>query len=157
MRRIIFLDIDGVLVNIRSLKERSGRDAVADHKCVYALNKITNITGAKIVLASSWRFCGLEEMRLILAHWGVRGELIGCTPDLTMPPPTSDALYVGVPRSREIQSWMDENGKPDFFVVIDDDADAGIDGRQVITRFEDGLTESGAFQAIAILRSGGAA
>lgn len=149
--KVVFLDIDGVLVNRRSLKERSGLRAVADNKCVYALNHVTTSTGAVIVLASSWRFCGLEEMRLILAHWGVRAELIGCTPDLTIPPPTRGALYLGVPRSREIQAWMDENGRPDSFVILDDDPDADVDGRQIRTQFEVGLTEANAHRAIAIL------
>lgn len=150
-RNLVFLDIDGVLVNRRSLAERSGQKAVADHKCVYALNHVTNITGAKIVLSSSWRFCGLEEMRLILRHWGVIAELVSMTPDLTRKPADSD-LYVATPRREEIKAWLEQNGMPDRLVVIDDDADADLgDGRFVRTQFEQGLTEHDAHRAIAML------
>lgn len=156
--KAIFLDIDGVLVNRRSLKERSGMRAVADRGCVDALNRVIVSGGpgsfVPIVLSSSWRFCGLEEMRLILRHWGVWGELIGCTPDLTRVPSESGGLYVGVPRSLEIQAWMGVNGRPEEFVILDDDRDADVDGRLVATEFESGLTHADANRAIRILGGG---
>ena len=154
---LIFLDIDGVLVNRRSLAERSGTRAVADKTCVYALNHITTLTGAKIVLSSSWRFCGLEEMRLIFRHWGVSAELISMTPDLTRKPGDS-VLYIATPRREEIASWLMQNGQPACYVVIDDDSDADMgDGRFIHTKFDIGLTEAEAVNAIQILRTSEAA
>jgi hypothetical protein len=51
--KVVFLDIDGVLVTARTLKERSGKYKVADNKCIYALNHLTMMTGACIVISSS--------------------------------------------------------------------------------------------------------
>lgn len=120
---------------------------MADSSCVSALNYIVRRGGSvlesdqcRIVLSSSWRFCGTEEMRLILKHWGVAGELLDCTPDLTRSPESPGAIYVGVPRSREIQAWLDANEKPESYVIIDDDLDADIAGRLIKTQFDVGLT-----------------
>jgi hypothetical protein len=138
--KVIFLDIDGVLVNRRSLKERSGMRAVADHKCVYVLNHILDTTKAKLVISSAWRFCGLEEMRLILNHWGVRGEVLGITPDLTR---KVLGVYSAVERGEEIQQWLNETPADITYVILDDD-DPGDSwhSRWVRTQFESGLTEA---------------
>lgn len=150
---IVFLDIDGVLVNRRSLIERSGLRAIGDGDCVDALNHVTDTTGAEIILSSSWRFCGLNEMRLILRHWGVKAPLIGMTPDLTRSPTKHGELYVGVPRGREIQAWLDEaEVKPERFVIIDDDCDMEhLRGSLIKTEFEVGLTMMDALLAIEML------
>lgn len=148
-RSIVFLDIDGVLVNRRSLRERSGSKAVADPACVQALNDIAVPTESCIVLSSSWRFCGLEEMRRILQYWGVWSSPIGMTPDLTTQEPSG--IYVAAPRHREIRQWMEENGTPERFVILDDDRDAEIEGHFVRTVFERGLTQEDVAKAIEIL------
>lgn len=151
--KVIFLDIDGVLVNRRSLKERSRRRAVADPGCVAALNAILERTGAAIVLSSAWRFSGLEEMRLILNHWGVSPHLIGVTPDRTRR--EASGLYAGDPREAEIQQWLDEQkGLIEAFVILDDDGDMGhLAAHLVRTEFEIGLTPAQAEYAIAILEA----
>lgn len=63
--KVVFLDIDGMLVTARNLKQRSEMYAVAENKCVYALNYLTSITDSAIVISSSWRFCGRNEMNAI--------------------------------------------------------------------------------------------
>lgn len=147
--KVIFLDVDGVLVNRRSLMDRSGRDSVADSKCVYALNHITDTTGAKIVVSSSWRFCGEQEMRLVLAHWKVRAEMISITPDLTR---KENNLYVATPRGYEIQKWIDEHPEVTAFAILDDECDmAHLESKLVKTVFEAGLTEQDALKAIQML------
>jgi len=155
---VIFLDIDGVLVNRRALADRRaqklGYRYVADPPCVDALNAITETTQALIVLSSSWRFCGLEEMRLILKHWGVEAPLVDMTPDLTRVPIEDGGLYQGVPRGREIQAWLDAAEHPiTSFVILDDDADMEHLAPFLIkTEFEPGLTMEHAERAIAMLR-----
>lgn len=152
MRPILFLDIDGVLVNARSLRERSGRHSVADSNCVAQLNRVTNVTGAALVLSSSWRFCGLEEIRLILQHWGVTGELISMTPDLTRKSGEL-GLYAGVPRGREIQEWLNDHAHDGCtFAIVDDDADMEhLTPRLVRCEFAAGLTDGDADRLIMML------
>lgn len=153
VRLLVFLDIDGVLVTQRTLKGRSGLRAVADPNCVKALNHILAETDAFLVISSSWRFCGLEEMWLILTHWGVQGCVVGITPDLTV---KEGSIYQSVPRGREIQAFIDElaaNGRAVHgFVILDDDPDMEhLLPWLVKTQFETGLTMEHANQAIAIL------
>ncbi|HZC25018.1 MAG TPA: HAD domain-containing protein, partial [Candidatus Binatia bacterium] len=91
--KLIFLDVDGTLVTKRTLAERLALglagQAVADPACVDALNQLIAETGARIVLSSSWRFCGKLEMEAVLKLWGVdlkgwtfADQPIGLTPDL---------------------------------------------------------------------------
>ena len=80
--KLIFLDIDGVLVTLSDLSVRLKHEKIVNEKCVKNLNRIIIETGAKIVISSAWRFNGLNEMRCILKFWGVLGEVIGATPDL---------------------------------------------------------------------------
>lgn len=147
MSNIIFLDIDGVLVNRASLRQASGLRASADPKCVSALNKIIAETDAKIVVSSTWRRSGVNFVIQKLRSWGVSGDIVGLTPVLNV---------VNVERGNEIQTWIDENtqlGKIiTSFVILDDDDDMlHLTNRLVQTVFEDGLTESDADRAIGIL------
>ena len=154
--RILFLDIDGVLVNARSLIERRAKEKQGEEACVEQLNRITDTTGAVIVVSSSWRFSGLNEMRLILNYWGVTGEVIDITPDLCRK--NSDGIWVSQPRGLEILLWLhqyeEKGGRVDSFVILDDDADMdSIGHRHVQTKFEDGLTETDADKAIELLNT----
>jgi hypothetical protein len=152
---VVFLDIDGVIVNRMTLKGRSGLRAVADPACVECLNRITEATAAAIVLSSSWRFCGIEEMRLILTHWGVEAPLVSMTPDLTRQPEVPGGLYTGVPRGREIQAWIDEHGRPKGFAIIDDNADMEhLSHYLVKTESRDGLMPKDIDLAITLIKRG---
>ncbi len=112
-------------------------------EAVAHLNMITEATGAKLVISSSWRIGSRRKNQLPL-HFkleGVRGEVIGMTPSL-------DGS-----RGSEIQAWLDEN-PVEKFVIIDDDSD--MDDLihflvQVDSGMENGLTETQALEAIRIL------
>lgn len=146
----IFLDIDGVLVNRRSLKGNSGMRAKADPKCVYALNWLTEITGAGIVVSSTWRSLGLLEMRTILKQaWGVTGAIVGMTPHLSR-------LGFESSRGHEITAYLNSSSATASpFVILDDDSDMGVLAPWLVrTEFEAGLTEHDARKAIGILESG---
>jgi len=148
--KVIFLDIDGVLVNRESLRKNSGFKAVGNQGCIRVLNKILGQTGAVIVISSSWRlFYSLDELRLILKTWGVSGEIIDKTPDLS-------AYYRDrwdVPeRGDEIWSWLGRHREVTSFVVIDDDMDMNrVVDKLIRTEFEIGLTENDGDKAIEIL------
>lgn len=148
--KVIFLDIDGVLVTARTLKQRHGRDKVADNKCVYALNWITRLTGASIVVSSSWRFCGLNEMQRILDFWEVEARIVGMTPDLTRK--DSTGIYHGIARGHEIQAYLDSSPEIERFVILDDECDmCHLEPFMVKTKFDCGLTEAEAQRAKEIL------
>ena len=69
VRPVVSLDIDGVIKPLMWGK--------ADPAMVAALNRITDTTGAAIVVHSSWRYhFDLDELRTRLAEMGVTGEVL---------------------------------------------------------------------------------
>lgn len=153
--RIIFLDIDGVLVNLSCYGNGQTSDVYtrADARAVAALNSITDATGARIVVSSVWRLGGLKKIRDILRAWGVTGKVIACTPDLARPAERGK-LWVAVQRGDEIQAWLDsyKRSPVESFCIIDDDADMKhLAGRLIQTDFTDGLTTAHAERAIEML------
>lgn len=159
--KIIFLDIDGVLVNRKSLmhRPRPHPHSNADPDCVAALNRIISATGADIVVSSTWRIgCMLADLRgIINSHFGVVGSVIDKTRRMT-----TRKLFEGHPgmvevsaeRGDEIDYWLrsDHRWPIESFVILDDDDDMGIHkGRLVKTEFEVGLTMADAERAICML------
>lgn len=149
--KVIFLDFDGVLINHKSWYVRSGGHATGDPPCVVELNRITDLTGARIVISSSWRIgTSVAELRSILLSWGVTGKVIGKTPRLLI---ESGTLCIAQPRGSEIQSWIDKCERVERFVILDDDSDMGpLTPFLVKTKFETGLTTADANRAIAVLQ-----
>jgi hypothetical protein len=139
--RVIFLDIDGVLVNQRSLAHASGMRAKADAGCVAVLNHIVARTNASIVVSSTWRMGGLHFVKKTLRLWGVSGRVIDRTPQLR-----------SVERGEEIAAWLSDVTDIESFVILDDDDDMlHLSGNLVQTEFAKGLTVQDAERAIAIL------
>lgn len=158
--KIIFLDVDGVLINRASflppLKVQGVR-AGPDPACVEQLNRVVRETGAHIVLSSTWRY-GLKavECRELLFGWGVIALVIGPTPRLTKPKEFSGQMIeVSATRGSEIAKWLETEGERldvDSFVILDDDSDMdGLTPRLVRTNFEPGLTQDDAGRAIEML------
>ncbi len=161
--KIIFLDIDGVLVNRKSLMERPRphRHSNADPDCVAALNHIAAETGAGIVVSSVWRIgrTRADLREIVNSHFGVIGSVLDKTPHMTTKKDfgTLMAIEVSAERGDEIDYWLrsDHRWPIESFAILDDDDDMGIHkGRLVKTEFEPGLTMADAERAIRILNHG---
>ena len=143
-RRVIFLDIDGVLNSAPFLGEGADLpwEAMIDPRAVARLNALVRATGAAIVVSSSWR-CHVPLARIarILGDHGFDGEIIGATPRR----PSS--------RGAEIQAWLDEAADgPDAFVILDDVSDMGpLTPHLVLTSFDEGLLDAHVADAAARL------
>ena len=72
MRKILFLDIDGVLNTGSHLSQDKYGDGF-NPKAVANLAKIVDATGADIVISSSWKFMGLSALEQM---WLDRGFTI---------------------------------------------------------------------------------
>jgi HAD domain in Swiss Army Knife RNA repair proteins len=161
--RLVFLDIDGVL-NLGWVPG-IGFDW-REHSCVEALNQILEATDAVLVISSSWRLFETQEdlKRILLAEWGIRGEIVGATPEINF----HDAdLEADLPDARitEIRAWLnqaDRDGWVESFVVLDDQnirldvnnetkSDAEIETRFLQTDMTRGLTQEHVPLAIAHL------
>ncbi|MFW6246986.1 MAG: HAD domain-containing protein [bacterium] len=108
--KVIFLDIDGVLCVIPTGFDEFG--ALFHKRFEDNLKWIIEETNAKIVISSTWRLAGLEEMKEMWKHRNLAGEVIDITPFGGM-----DNI-----RGDEIQVWSDNNNTENY-VIIDDDTD----------------------------------
>jgi hypothetical protein len=153
MTRRIMLDVDGVLCTYPV--SPSGRECVADPRCVAVLNEITSKSGAVIVVTSSLRFQGEAWIRAKLERWGVTGTIEGCTPRL---PESVDRMGINGIRTYEIVAYSsivndNKNSGDDGFVVIDDERSL-VDGlwhRVVCPNRAKGLEEHHVERALRIL------
>lgn len=154
--KIIFLDFDGVLNNHKWLtrKDRINlkwpiRDICPDN--VKALNRITELTGAKIVITSTWRLGHTDNgLRELFNEAGITGEMVGQTAVLDVVSGQYD-----LPRGCEIDQFIQtmDRGLVDTYVILDDDADMLYKQRdnfiQVNGKY--GLTADEVLKAIDIL------
>lgn len=136
MKKIIFLDFDGVLntehnQNMLLYKGKVWKDkhgAFFDPKAAAELNRIIEETKADIVIESSWKYLGLEAMRQMWRDRNMPGNVIDVTPSSAsnnwllnanldeMDP--AHTQWKGV----EIASWIAENlHDEDRYVIIDDE------------------------------------
>ena len=137
-RRVIFLDIDGVLAPIRRWDRYEGLDPA----CIQVLNEIVEQGEADVVVSSTWRYGrGVDDLQTILEAQGFIGCVIDKTPvDLG-----------GVSRGDEIAAWLAEH-PVDGYVIIDDHVDMGdLRAHLVLTNPARGLQPDDRPPAVAIL------
>ncbi len=143
-RKIIFLDIDGVMNNVGTRpKNARGLIDYLDARNVAALNEVVRATGAVVVVSSTWRLSTpFAELQASFAGAGCVAELIDVTPDLD-----SGA------RGREVAAWLAAQSEPPArFVVLDDEFDMpDFPDRLVRTRKLHGLCDSDVREVIALL------
>ena len=152
MRRIIFLDFDGVLNTeyYQGLLQFQGEQwqdqygAFFDPRAVRQLKRVIDTTGADIVVESSWKYLGLEAMQELWRVRNLPGRVIDITPSLTD----------NASKGEEIAAWLSEYATPDTRYVIIDDEYVVLDTQIpyfILTNPYEGLTEEQANRAISIL------
>jgi hypothetical protein len=117
--KIIFLDFDGVLqINRSRSKPYQPGSPTFDRESVSNLNRLIELTDAKIVVSSSWRLDSDLPLQRLLEFEGVKGEVVGQTPYLGLG-------YHG--RGAEIYAFLREDNLPiEHFVILDDDIEHDI-------------------------------
>lgn len=157
--KLIFLDVDGVLNRVSTSERFEGCIFVEEQKVPY-LKELVDVTGAQIVLTSTWRrgwYClengmdqtasDTEDIRFFkalqnkLREYGI--ELLGYTDDFG-------------PRGKEIEKWLSEwNGEAvESFVILDDMEARELQpyaDRLIQTYFYEGLTLEHVHKAIGML------
>lgn len=160
MRKIVFLDIDGVLNSMDYFgrtKDCKGYTEINPEK-VKLLKEIIDRTGAEIVLSSTWRDLGKRKnepehpmytyLTDTLREYGMK--IIDYTP------------YIGQDRPKEIKAWLNNQQDKDVrFVSLDDDFpkqkydEVGIGDFLVRTSFyekDGGLRKEHVEKAVEILK-----
>lgn len=168
MKKIIFLDIDGVLATPEYLKD--GLWALNPDK-QEMLGKILSETNADIVLSSSWRQNTLEETKIHMESEGFlfTDKLIGITIRAYQWLEKGTGIHLSIPRGVEIKQWIDanihsDNGKNwkrlivdrDYtYLILDDEGDMLLEHKNnfVRTNSDIGLTDDDVLKAISILNA----
>ena len=164
MKKIVFLDIDGVLnterwytqMNKSTPKDRFGY--AFDPVAVDNLYKIIAGSDADIVVSSSWKCFGLNGIQEMWKERNLPGNVIGVTPntisDEMLLNMNLDELDEVAIRGREIEEWLSLHGKNvDNFVILDD-IDSFLTSQKthlVLTNPIVGITEEDATKALSIL------
>jgi hypothetical protein len=115
--KVIFLDIDGVLNVIPTKFDKWGAYFGPDDHFVKNLKRIIDETGAKIVITSTWRMSGLQNMLDMWKGRNLPGEVVGITPNHMMKTGTT------LQRGKEIDEWISLSKEVENYVIIDDDND----------------------------------
>ena len=119
MKKILFLDFDGVLVTDRYQTQLMDDGvqlhvdeygAKFDPVCVENLRQIIDNTDAGIVVTSTWKMeRGLSGIQKMWQARNLPGKVIGVTPDI-------DPIH----RGNEIEAWLDACGEECRYAIIDD-------------------------------------
>jgi predicted phosphatase len=162
MRRLIFLDVDGVLNSHHFLKAQSERlsrestlrtwddrdEDMIDPAAVKLLAELVQRSGAFLVLSSSWRITRrLSHMRELLAGKGFPAPV----PFIDKTPSTQKQ------RGYDIQAWLDSElaqGRlwPDGMVILDDSSDmVHLEPWLVRTEYPKGLQAEHVEKALEVL------
>ncbi len=163
-KKVIFLDIDGVL-NTKDWHCRMTKDTPHDEFgfafdpiAVSNLAHIIDETGAVIVISSSWKFHGVSKLRKMWAIRNLPGEILDITPntvsDEMLLNADLDKVELGVCRGNEIKEWLTmHKGEVSNYVIIDDYDDLlpEQENYTVITNTLIGISEFDAEKAIKIL------
>lgn len=146
-RRLIFLDIDGVMNSNRYYTSMKAEEVWARHDeygdgfdetSAKFMNMLIDESGADVVISSTWKGQGLDKMRAMWKKRGMSGNVVGITPDIVL----RRNYDVSVPRGLEIKEYyqtvhkfrhrtydapfLDEMRKEsdlESYVIIDDDQD----------------------------------
>lgn len=163
-KKILFLDLDGVLNTARWHEQAKGDQLKDDYGYTFDPTAVANLaqiierTGADIVISSSWKCMGLSQMEDMWEDRNLPGKIIGITPNSV-----SDELLLDVDidsidlfhiRGEEIKEWLTTYGKNVSHYVIIDDMDHMLPEQQshfVQTNPEVGITEDDANKAITIM------
>lgn len=148
---IILLDVDGVLNNRHTRTRTSDGWCFVDDTLVARLHRLVDLTGARIVLSSTWREgwhqedeslndISFNELRVKFQEFDI--EIFDRTGDMRMH------------RWQSIREWFEQPREEsiEHFVIIDDWDDMGeFSDHLVWTNPSNGLTEEDVQEAIRIL------
>ncbi len=118
MRKIIFLDFDGVMVTEKYLEQlmadgysiEDDYGSFFDSNCVKNLKEIIDFTDAGIVVTSTWKMnMGLDGIQAMWETRNLPGKVVGITPDI-------DPVH----RGDEIAAWLATQTGAVRYAIIDD-------------------------------------
>lgn len=153
-RKIVFLDVDGVICLNWSRQPKMCDVATSN------LKRLVDEAGAEIVLSSTWRMTDhlFWEISEYLSKTGLRiadqtpvmerAQLVAAVPEAE----TLEGLpFYALERAIEIRHWLSDNRWDVASWIALDDLDLPLGDRLIRTTFEDGLTAQHTARGIARL------
>ena len=114
--KVIFLDIDGVMITgAYRVQSNTYTGNAFDPSCVAYLNELLDLTGASIVITSTWRIGrSLQQLQGLFRDNGINKGVVGQTP----------VIEYGT-RGQEIQQYiyesrLDPEHEVKRFIILDD-------------------------------------
>jgi len=162
-RRYLLLDVDGVLNSEEYFHRRDDSEpwplSDLDPKACALLSEMVDRLEVQIVLSSTWRHRGLEQVAYLLGQRNFHHPLIDGTPYIGPVEAGSDYVRSETQRGLEIEWWLlthvpREELADTRIIILDDDSDMGrLKPWLVHTRWEQGvLPEHEALMAEALSR-----
>ena len=151
MQRIIFLDIDGPVINTPCYwvdTEASLQRSVMNTQAIGILNKLAKLSGARIVTNSTHNNHPVREtgrsLKDDLIKWGLKEEFLHENWRTTFPWPDleSDPLFPTHRRLRGIMEWEIANGIADWIAFDDEPFVDASDTRLFVINFDYGIDYS---------------
>lgn len=146
--KILFLDIDGVILSGRALWATNDHTHL-EAEAIKMLNEVCERTGALVVVSSTWRRDARCRSRLLDAGFTGRFHRDWRTPL----PHEVAAKWRSRNRGGEIADWLSRHREVSRYAIIDDDSDMLPKQKRafVQTVFADGITAAHVEQLVAIL------
>lgn len=168
MKKVLFLDLDGVLNterNVRAL-QNEGKPVTDEYGYLFdeaAVNNLALIikqTGARIIISSSWKFLGLDKLQSMWEKRKLAGKIVGMTPNkssddflLDVDLEKSDDIYL-MCKGQEIKEWLAGNADANIRYAILDDEQCVLEEQKahfVQVDSRTGITEENAVDVIRML------
>jgi HAD domain in Swiss Army Knife RNA repair proteins len=153
--RVLFLDIDAVLIGARAMELLPNRAAKGiwaddppprfDVEAVNALNQIVLRSGATIVIASSWAVIGRERTERLLADNDVAAALHEDWRTRSFP---------SFDRRIEILDWLDSHQQIREWTAIGEDLSIGALGKGYLVKDPDGLVQADVAPILSLVGEG---
>jgi len=149
-KRVLFLDVDGVLNNEAAFLRRQKDDL--DPDCLKRFFELVERTGCTVVLSSSWR--NLTHCEERLERNGVTKTFHpsdGRTPRLNTV--QKNGIWISRIRGDEIHDWLARHPEVSIYAIVDDESDMRPEQEAffVQTDFKTGLTDKHVERLVAIL------
>ena len=170
MKKVIFLDFDGVLntENYQAQLYRDGKPQWDDFGQVFDPEAIENlkmvldaVPDALLVINSSWKLEGFGKMKELWKKRGLPGQIHGITPDyvpdlLNIDLEDYDNIAMLAGKGNEVKQWL-ENNAPEgcLYVIIDDVPDFFPEQEAHLVRTDPrvGIRMEDAVKAISLLNA----
>lgn len=154
--KIIFLDVDGVL-NDSTTTERCGNHTGIEKYCLARLKNVVNLTGAKIVLISTWKEHWEKDKnrKYLQDEFANYLDVKFAEKELEVYDKTDDIDGEWITRGKNIMEYI-RRENPSNFVIIDDMnfdyAECGLKPFHVKTNPACGLLEVNSMRILGILK-----